>query len=114
MRLLNIFVYPCYKYGRIVFRVSIIGALYRGALCLVQVDLKNLVAYSSVVHMNLILRGVITLIKLRLLSAMVIIVSHGLCSSGLFYMVNIYYQRVGRRLLILNKGGISKFPRVII
>lgn len=114
LRLLNIFVYSCHEYGRVIFRVSIVGALNRRALCLVQVDLKNLVAYSSVVHINFILGGVITLLKLRLFRAIVIMVSHGACSSGLFYIVNIYYQRVGRRLLVLNKGGINKLPRVII
>lgn len=114
LRLVSIFIFQCYKYRGVVFRVSIIGALYRRILCLVQVDLKRLVAYSSVVHINLILRGVFTLVKLGVFSAVVIIVSHGLCSSGLFYIVNMCYQRTGRRLLIFNKGGISKFSRVII
>lgn len=114
LRLFYIFVYSCWKYGRVFFRISIMGALYRRVLCIVQVDLKSLVAYSSVVHMNIILRGVITLLKVRLLRAIVVIVSHGLCSSGLFYMVNMFYQREGRRLIILNKGGINKFSRVII
>jgi NADH-ubiquinone oxidoreductase chain 4 len=35
-----------------------------------------------------------------------------LCSSGLFYLVNILYERLGRRSLIINKGLISFFPRI--
>jgi len=34
----------------------------------------------------------------------VIMVGHGICSSGLFYMCNLFYERVGRRNLILLKG----------
>ena len=42
-------------YSLIIFRVGIIGRIIIGILCLVQVDIKRIVAYSSVVHINLIL-----------------------------------------------------------
>jgi len=45
-----------------------------------------------------------------LLGASIIIVGHGLSSSGLFYIINIYYERSFRRSLLLNKGIISVFP----
>lgn len=114
LRLVCMFVLQCYKYGRVIFRISIMGGVFRRILCLVQVDLKRLVAYSSVVHINLILSRIFTLVKLRFFRAIIVIVSHGLCSSGLFYLVNMCYLRSGRRLLILNKGYVSKSSRVMI
>jgi len=45
--------------------------------------------------------------------AVVVIISHGLCSSGLFYTVNIFYIRSYRRLIIINKGYINYMPAVI-
>ncbi|KAG5346713.1 NU4M oxidoreductase, partial [Acromyrmex charruanus] len=44
----------------------------------------------------------------------IMIISHGLCSSGIFYMVNLYYERSERRLLFLNKSLVSNLPTAII
>jgi len=102
------------NYNYLIFSVSIIGRVIIGINCLVQIDIKRLVAYSSVVHINLILCSLLTLFKMGFISRYIIIISHGLCSSGLFYMVNIYYSRSIRRLLVLNKGIISKLPGLSI
>ncbi|KYM81874.1 NADH-ubiquinone oxidoreductase chain 4 [Atta colombica] len=45
----------------------------------------------------------ITFFKAGVLGRYVIIIAHGLCSSGIFYIVNLYYERLGRQLLFLNK-----------
>jgi NADH-ubiquinone oxidoreductase chain 4 len=41
-------------------------------------------------------------------------VAHGLCSSGLFCLSNITYERFGRRNLLVNKGLINLMPRIAI
>lgn len=87
-----------------IVRVGIVGAVYIRLLCLTQVDIKRLVAYSSVVHINLILARLFTMRKVGFIGGFIAIISHGLCSSGLFFIVNIYYRRSLRRLMILNKG----------
>lgn len=114
IRMLEIFIKSRVKYNYLIFRVGIVGRLLVGMVCLIQVDIKRLVAYSSVVHMNLILCRIITLFNLGFLRRYIIIVAHGLCSSGLFYIVNIYYRRTIRRLLILNKGLIRKLSILIL
>lgn len=100
------------KYRYIILRVRIVGSVLSGLICLVQVDIKRLVAYSSVVHINIILGRIVTIWKLGIIGAYLIILSHGLCSSGLFYIVNLYYDRTGSRLLILNKGILNKLPNL--
>lgn len=114
IRILEIFIKSRVKYNYLIFRVRIVGSILIGIVCLVQIDIKRLVAYSSVVHINLILCRIITLFNLGFLSRYIIIISHGLCSSGLFYIVNMYYRRTGSRLLVLNKGLISKLSVLII
>lgn len=114
IRILEIFIKSRIKYNYLIFRVGIVGRLLVGLVCLVQVDIKRLVAYSSVVHINLILCRIMTLFNLGFLRRYIIIISHGLCSSGLFYIVNIYYMRSIRRLLILNKGLIRKLSILIL
>lgn len=114
IRVLEIFIKRRVKYNYIIFSIGIIGRMLVGGVCLVQVDIKRLVAYSSVVHMNLILCRIMTLFNLGFLRRYIIMISHGLCSSGLFYIVNIYYSRTIRRLLILNKGLIRKLSILIL
>lgn len=114
VRMLEIFVKGRIKYNYLIFRIGVVGRILVGLVCLVQVDIKRLVAYSSVVHINLILCRLITLFNLGFLRSYIIIISHGLCSSGLFYMVNLYYRRTIRRLLILNKGLIRKLSILIL
>ncbi|NJI29759.1 hypothetical protein HBI98_21550 [Aeromonas veronii] len=39
-------------------------------------------------------------------------IAHGLCSSGLFCLANISYERIGRRSLLINKGLLNFMPRL--
>nr|YP_010872896.1 NADH dehydrogenase subunit 4 [Pheidole megacephala]WGV34085.1 NADH dehydrogenase subunit 4 [Pheidole megacephala] len=114
IRMLELFIKSSLKYNYLIFSVSIVGSMLMGMVCLVQIDMKSLVAYSSVVHMNLILCSMLTLFNFGFLSSYIMMIAHGLCSSGLFYMVNLYYSRSMSRLLILNKGLISKLPTFML
>lgn len=107
IRLLRVLVKRRLKFSYLFLRVRLVGSFLISMVCLIQIDIKRLVAYSSVVHINIILCSLMTLFKIGFLRRYILIISHGLCSSGLFYMVNIYYRRTFRRLLILNKGIIS-------
>lgn len=92
------------KYNYYYFSIGLIGGLIVRIFCLIQVDIKILVAYSSVVHINIIIRALITIREVGVLGAYILIIAHGLCSSCIFYIVNFFYVRTGRRLLIMNKG----------
>jgi len=48
IRLIEIFYKVGIKYGYIIFRIGIIGGIIVGVLCLVQIDIKRIVAYSSI------------------------------------------------------------------
>lgn len=114
LRVLIIFIKRSIKYRNLIIRIGIWGRLIIRLVCIVQIDIKRLVAYSSVVHMNLILCGLISFIKLGFIRSYIIIIAHGLCSSGLFYIVNIYYYRSYRRLMVINKGIINILPSFTI
>lgn len=114
LRFMEIFMYNRYSYNYIIFSVGIIGSVVISLVCLIQIDIKRLVAYSSVVHINVLMCSIITLMKLGFIRAYIIIISHGLCSSGLFFMVNLYYERSNSRLLFFNKGIINLLPSLRI
>nr|YP_010341296.1 NADH dehydrogenase subunit 4 [Stenamma impar]UNZ99551.1 NADH dehydrogenase subunit 4 [Stenamma impar] len=110
IRLMEIYISSSVKYSYLIYGVGIVGSMLVSILCLSQVDMKSLVAYSSVVHMNMMLCSLLTFYKLGFLGGYVMMISHGLCSSGMFYLVNVYYSRTMSRLLLLNKGMMSMLP----
>jgi len=90
--------------------VSIIGAFLVGFYCLRQVDIRMLVAYSSIVHIGPVIGCFLLIRRIAFSSGFLIILSHGICSSGLFYILNVVYDRLGRRSLIVLRGGLSLSP----
>nr|QGT77317.1 NADH dehydrogenase subunit 4 [Tenuipotamon yuxiense] len=90
--------------------VGLTGGFIISLVCLRQVDIKSLIAYSSVVHMGLVLCGVMIFSWWGLMGAVVVMVGHGLCSSGLFSLANMVYERVGSRSLFMSKGLLNFMP----
>lgn len=94
--------------------LRLVGGFLVRLICLRQIDLKSLVAYSSVAHISLVIGGLMVLLSWGWGFSYSLIIAHGLCSSGLFYLVNLTYERLGRRSLLINKGILSFIPRVAI
>nr|YP_009343030.1 NADH dehydrogenase subunit 4 [Cambaroides japonicus]APS87244.1 NADH dehydrogenase subunit 4 [Cambaroides japonicus] len=90
--------------------VSILGGVIVSFMCLRQMDIKSLIAYSSVAHMSLVLSGLIVFNWWGMNGAVIIMLGHGLCSSGLFCLSNIIYERLGSRSLVINKGLLNLMP----
>nr|YP_232820.1 NADH dehydrogenase subunit 4 [Eriocheir sinensis]AAP22052.1 NADH dehydrogenase subunit 4 [Eriocheir sinensis]APP94031.1 NADH dehydrogenase subunit 4 [Eriocheir sinensis] len=90
--------------------ISLVGGVVVSLLCMRQVDMKSLIAYSSVVHMSMVLCGLMIFSWWGLMGAVVVMVGHGLCSSGLFCLANMVYERVGSRSLLVSKGLLNFMP----
>nr|YP_009020478.1 NADH dehydrogenase subunit 4 [Euastacus yarraensis]CDN85580.1 NADH dehydrogenase subunit 4 [Euastacus yarraensis] len=92
--------------------IGILGGVIVSLMCLRQVDMKSLIAYSSVAHMGLVLSGLIVGSVWGLNGAVVVMVGHGLCSSGLFCLANMVYERLGSRSLMISKGLLNFMPNL--
>ena len=90
--------------------LSLLGIVYVGFMCCRLNDFKALVAYSSVAHMAIVISGVLSFFIWGYNGRLIIIVSHGLASSGLFCIVNIYYERLGSRSFYINRGLLLVLP----
>nr|YP_010700045.1 NADH dehydrogenase subunit 4 [Parasa lepida]WCH63178.1 NADH dehydrogenase subunit 4 [Parasa lepida] len=90
--------------------ISLIGGFYISLKCLCQIDMKSLIAYSSVAHMSLVIGGIMTLNYWGFMGSYILMIGHGLCSSGMFCLANINYERLHSRSLFLNKGMMSFMP----
>nr|YP_010586311.1 NADH dehydrogenase subunit 4 [Lepidostoma fui]UZZ44086.1 NADH dehydrogenase subunit 4 [Lepidostoma fui] len=98
------------KFNYYLISISLLGALYVSLMCFFQIDLKSLIAYSSVVHMGLMLGGLLTLTNWGFSGGLIMMIGHGLCSSGLFCLVNFNYERLNSRNLFINKGLLNLMP----
>ncbi len=87
--------------------LAIIGILYGGVVAMAQVDIKKIVAYSSVSHLGFVMLGIFALNKEGLQGGLLQMINHGLCSGALFLLVGIIYERRHTRL-ISEFGGLSK------
>ena len=87
-----------------IFSLTLIGGGILSIFCLVQRDIKVVIAYSSVVHMALVITGVLSITKWGLEGVIIIILAHGICSSGIFVAANIIYERSHSRSFFFNSG----------
>nr|AVE15744.1 NADH dehydrogenase subunit 4 [Hierodulella sp. JZ-2017] len=94
--------------------ISLVGGFLVSLMCLRQVDMKSLIAYSSVAHMGLVVGGLMTLNVWGFYMTFILMIAHGLCSSGLFCLANISYERLGSRSLLINKGLLNLMPSMAL
>jgi NADH:ubiquinone oxidoreductase subunit 4 (subunit M) len=88
----------------------LVGFFISGIICFRQIDIKSLIAYSSIQHMML---GVLGIISFRFSGSkgmILIALRHGFISSGLFFMFKILYKNTSSRKILLNFGYINIIP----
>lgn len=75
-----------------------------------QTDLKKIIAYSSIAHMNLGVLGIFSGSLFGLHGGLLLFISHGLVSGGLFFCVGILYDRYHTRSLFYYSGLAQSMP----
>nr|QVT11067.1 NADH dehydrogenase subunit 4 [Psilogramma menephron] len=90
--------------------ISLLGGFYISLKCFCQVDIKSLIAYSSVSHMSIVISGIMIMNYWGYFGSYIMMIGHGLCSSGMFCLANINYERLHSRSLFINKGMMNFMP----
>lgn len=96
----------------LIFRISLFGGLTTRLICFRQVDIKSLIAYSSIRHISLLLCRIICISNLGFIGSMLIIIGHAFRSSAIFFLASINYDLFNSRNLILLKSRITYFPAI--
>nr|UGN61363.1 NADH dehydrogenase subunit 4 [Typhlocybinae gen. 1 sp. 1 BY-2021a] len=110
IRFMNLYEFSFLCYSYVWYAFSLLGCVYVSFICLMQGDIKCLIAYSSVAHMSMCLIGLLTVVKWGIFGSYLMMISHGLCSSGLFCLANFCYERYHSRSFFINKGLINFMP----
>nr|YP_010644145.1 NADH dehydrogenase subunit 4 [Potamopyrgus estuarinus]WBV76831.1 NADH dehydrogenase subunit 4 [Potamopyrgus estuarinus] len=93
-----------------IFSLALWGGVLTSVVCFRQVDFKSLIAYSSIGHMSLMLAGAFSNSSWGWAGGLVLMVSHGFCSSALFALANYTYEKTHTRSLLLSKGMLMLVP----
>ncbi len=96
------------EYGPWVMALGAFNIVWGAIACLVQTDMKRIIAFSSVSHMGFILLGLGALHGAALSGAIFQMVSHGFISAMLFFLVGTVYERCHTRQLPEIGGGLAK------
>ena len=105
-----LFPYANFYYTPFVYTLSILGLIYSSLVAIRQTDLKRIIAYASIAHMNLIMIGLYTNKIYGLEGSLLQMFSYGLVSGALFLIVGILYERYHTRLIKYYSGLVQTMP----
>ena len=90
--------------------LSLLAIIYGSLTTCRQVDMKRIVAYSSVAHMGLVTLSLFSQTVQGLVAAVFLMLAHGLVSSALFIAVTFLYERHHTRLVRYYRGLVVTMP----
>lgn len=94
----------------LVYTLSSLGVVYASLTTLQQVDLKKIIAYSSVGHMGLVTIGIFSMTSQGILGSILLMIGHGITSSALFLAIGFLYERHGTRVVRYYSGLMHTMP----
>lgn len=77
-------------------------------------DMKKIIAYSSVAHMAFVVIGLFSLTFFGLIGSYYTMMSHGVVASALFFLVGVLYDRYGTRNLSYLGGLVVMMPLLAV
>jgi len=97
-------------FSPLVYLLSVLGIIYTSLSAIRQTDLKRIIAYSSIAHMNLVTLGIFSFNTIGIEGSIIQSISHGFVSGALFFIVGILYDRYHSRLLYYYGGLVHMMP----
>jgi NADH-quinone oxidoreductase subunit M len=94
------------EYWQLMAVISVVAIIYGALVCMMQKDMKKLIAYSSVSHMGFCTLGIFVLTHQGLSGSVLQQLNHGISTGALFLIVGVLYERRHTRM-ISDFGGLS-------
>ena len=90
--------------------LAVIAIIYGALNCLAQVDLKRMIAFSSVGHMGFVMLGIATMTDIGFNAAIYGMISHGVITGMLFFLAGSIHERYHTRDIPELGGMIHQLP----
>tara|TARA_B110000902_G_C14144828_1_gene527203 strand:- start:48 stop:413 length:366 start_codon:yes stop_codon:yes gene_type:complete len=84
--------------------------VYASLTTIQQIDLKKIIAYSSVGHMGVVTIGIFSATAQNLLGSILLMISHGIVSGALFLCIGLLYERHHTRIIKYFAGLLTTMP----
>ena len=94
----------------LIYTMSVIAIIYTSLTTLRQIDLKKIIAYASVGHMNFVTLGMFSLNVQGIEGSILVMLSHGIVSSALFLCIGVLYDRHKTRIVKYYRGMTITMP----
>lgn len=94
----------------LIMATAIISIILASLTVLRQTDLKRIIAYSSIAHMNFLVAAIFTSNVTAITGSLLLQVAHGLSSAALFFLVGILYDRYKTRNIYYYGGLVTLLP----
>lgn len=112
----NVGLFPelCEYYFPVIGGICLISILYTGIATLTQLDVKRIVAYSSISHMNVVVLGLFSGVLQGIEGGVILMIGHGVVSGGLFLCIGVIYDRCKTRILYAYNNLVHVMPVLAI
>lgn len=97
-------------FSPLIYAFCVFGIVYASFSAIRQTDLKRIIAYSSVAHMNLVVIGIFSFTVVGVEGAVFQSLSHGFVAGSLFFLVGFLYNRYHSRFLSYYGGLVHFMP----
>jgi NADH-quinone oxidoreductase subunit M len=108
--LLTIFSQATFFYLPLTDTLAIVSIIYASLTTIRQIDMKRIIAYSSVAHMNLVVLGIFSCNTQGIAGAIFLMIAHGIVSSALFFLIGVVYDKYGTRIIYYYGGLVQVMP----
>lgn len=102
------------EFADFVITLSIIGIIYTSAVALAQKNMKKLIAYSSVAHMGYVTAGIFSGTSAGISGSIMQMISHGIISPALFFIVGLLYERTHTKKISYYSGLAKVMPKLAV
>jgi NADH-quinone oxidoreductase subunit M len=89
---------------------AVVSIFYASLTTIRQIDMKRIIAYSSVAHMNLVVLGIFSGNIQGISGAIFLMIAHGIVSSALFFLIGVLYDKYGTRIIYYYGGLVQTMP----
>jgi NADH-quinone oxidoreductase subunit M len=94
--------------------LALIAIVYTAMVAYAQEDIKQVIAYSSVSHMGVIILGIFALNVEGIGGSIFLMISHGIVSGALFMLVGVIYDRRHTKMLSEFGGLATVMPNYAV